>query len=461
MEIHILIIVDDATAQYTLIQYLKDLGYHHITIANSGDDALRKIESEDISLVFLDLQIKGTKDGIEIGEIIHKQFDHLILFYLTASLDQSSLQRALTTKPFHIIYKPYSIEVIKETINNAMNQMQSIKINGPSNSNHMLDKIFETVNTGICVTDIEGKFIKVNPAYCEIFGYTQQELIGNHFTLVLHESIRKYAANLHFEFISGLTEENEGKWKVVDKQGNEKEVHASSSRMIIETGKRFKVTTVTDITKREREVNKLAKALHEKDSFIQELLHRVKNNLNMISGLLFLQAEKLREKTDIYRLFQENIHRIKTVSIIHEQLYNQASFSEIDLKDYITALSKNLQSTYASAENITILLYIDDVKLHIDTAVTCGLIINEALSNSLKHAFEPGQAGEVNLIISSEGQKLNIKICDNGKGLPPHFNLENSQTLGMQLMKTLSGQLNGKLYVNDEQGTVINLSFHI
>lgn len=462
MEVHILIVEDDAIAQLTLIQYLKDLGYDHVVVVDNGDEALKKIASKEVDLVFLDIRIKGTKDGIEIGEIINKTFESIPFFYLTASTDKHTIERACKTKPYSIIHKPYDIKVLEQAMSSVLNYIQSTKVSSSLSSSHVLDMIVETANIGICVTDIHGKFVKVNQAYCEIYGYTRQELIGQDFTLVLPENTKKYAANLHFEFIQGLTEESSGEWKVIDKQGNEKEIYLTAGRMITETGERYKITTITDITERKQNLEKLKKALHEKDTFAREFHHRVKNNFNIISGLLFLQSEKVREKPDIYTLFQESINRIKTMSVIHEQLYNQESFSKIDLREYVTALSNNLQSAcIASEESVTIHLHIDDVVLDVDKAIACGLIINEALSNSLKYAFEADQAGEIKLNISNHDQRVNIKISDNGKGLPSNFDLENSRTLGMQLIKILSNQLNGKLSVNTEQGTVINLTFDI
>lgn len=326
----------------------------------------------------------------------------------------------------------------------------------------MLNKIFEAAKAGICVIDIHGKFVKVNQAYCDMFGYTRQELIGNDFTVTFPENTKKYAANLHQACIEGLTEEASGEWKIIDKQGNEKEVYVTAGRVATETGQIYSITTVTDITEEKREIERIKIALQEKDMFVRKLHHLVKNNFNVISGLLILQSQHVRENPDVYNLFLESINRIKAVSITHEQVHSQDSFSEIDLREYVIALSNNLRSTYAaSAKNITVHLHIDDIKLHIDKAITCGLIINEALSNSFKYAFEPHQAGEIKLMVVNNGCKLNIKISDNGKGLPPHFSLENARTLGMQLIKILSNQLSAEFYISSEQGTEINLAFSI
>lgn len=461
-QLHILIVEEDTRAQLILSRYLKDLDYNHITIADNGDEALKKIASEEIDMIFLNIRIKGTKSGIEIGKIISQQFVHIPFFYLTMEIDQQTLEEALYTHPFSIIHEPYDKEELKQTIASAINHLQIAKVNSRLNSSHALNMIFETTHTGICIIDIQGKFVKVNQAYCEIFGYTRQELIGKDFTIIFPERTKKYAANLHLEYIKGLTEESNGEWKVIDKRGNEKEVYLAVGRMVTETGESYKVTTVTDITEKKREGEKLKKMLQEKDMFVRKLHHLVKNNLNIISGLLLLQSEKLRAKPDVYGLYQESLNRIKPIIMIHEQLHSYESFSDIDLREYVTALNSSLQSTYGtSAKNITVHLHIDDIKLDVDKAITCGLIINEMLSNSYKHAFEPDQPGEIKLSITIEGYQVIIKISDNGRGLPSSFILENAHTLGMQLIKTLSAQLNSRLYINREQGTEITLSFNI
>lgn len=327
-------------------------------------------------------------------------------------------------------------------------------------SAYLQDQIFETANIGMCVTDIYGNFVKVNTIYCEMFGYSRQELLGKPFILILPEDARKYAASLHYEFLQGLTEEHSGEWKLMDKLGHIKEVSITDGRIITDTGEKYKITTVTDITEKNRDMGKLQKALQEKDSFIKEMHHRIKNNMNVISGLLFLQAEKVKNNPGTYRLFQESMDRIKAMSIIHEQLYNQHNFSAISMKEYVSSLSRNLQSTYIkTAHKVAVDLNIDDIQLDMDKAIACGLIINEAVSNSLKYAFPPSQPGKIGVHMFTENERVTMKIHDNGKGLDPDFDLQKTSTLGMQLIKILSGQLKGKLFIDGSQGTVVNLIF--
>lgn len=327
---------------------------------------------------------------------------------------------------------------------------------------HVQHMILDCVNAGVCMIDAKGKFVKVNAAFCSMCGYTQQELLGEHFSIILPEGVKKYAGNLHHEILHGLTDESDGEWQVADRQGCMKEVYASTKVLATDTGEKFTVVTVTDIAERKGGVERLQKVLQEKETFAKEVHHEVKNSLNIISGLLFLQAEKVKDNPETYHLFKESMSRLKAVALIHEQLYSQHNFSSIDLKTYISSLSRNLQSSYMpTAQNVTIDLNIDDVAIAVDQAIACGLIINEAVSNSLKHAFEPEQPGKIWLSIINNRKQLKVTIRDNGKGLPPDFELQKAHTLGMEIIKVLSNQLNGEIFIEGNHGTEVRLVFNI
>lgn len=341
----------------------------------------------------------------------------------------------------------------------GVGKSSSKEISLPDHAQH---KILDHVSAGICIIDAGGKVAKVNSAFCDICGYSRQELLGEHFNIILPEGVKKYAGSLHQDLIQGIAEESGGEWQVVDRQGCMKEVCADIRILTTDTGEKFTVVTVTDPVERKGEVERLQKALQEKDNFVKEVHHEVKNNFNVISGLLFLQAEKVKDNPELYELFKESMNRLKTVAMIHEQLNSQSNFFSISLKTYVSSLSRNLQSSYVqTAQNITVDLNIDDVAIAVDKAIACGLIIYEAVSNSLKHAFEAEQPGKIWLSILNVGRQLKIVIRDNGKGLPPDFELQKTHTLGMDIIKVFSGQLNGELLVEGNNGTEVRLLFDI
>ncbi|MGD1890278.1 MAG: histidine kinase dimerization/phosphoacceptor domain -containing protein [Cyclobacteriaceae bacterium] len=459
----ILIVEDDAIAQLTILQYLRDLGYENVVTVNNGSDALTTIESSSIDLIFLDIRIRGEMDGVDTAKQIQKKTSDLPLIFLTASTDRQTIQRAMDCQPYSIIYKPYDLAILQKSISGALNyKTYHDKVN-QLNSRHMLDQILDAADVGICVTNDQGRFVRVNKAYCAIYGYSEQELIGQPFTIVLPENIHKYAETLHREYLAGETEESNGEWQVLDKQGNQKDVYVTAGRLTTEDGQQYKITTVTDVTERKQDVRKLTQALDEKDSYAREIHHRVKNNINIISGLLYLQDEKVKDSPFVYDLFHESISRIKSLSLIHEQLYRNDNYTSINLKEYVHSLVGNVESTFRDkAQQISIIQEISAIPLDVDKAIACGLVINEVLTNSFKYAFPVDKnhsSAQIRIQAYAEDEAMHIIINDNGVGLPAEFDLEKSNSLGFQLIANLTRQLNGKLELSSREGTKMHLQF--
>jgi len=459
----ILIVEDDAIAQLTFLQYLRDLGYENALTVDNGADALKTIESSSIDLVFLDIRIRGEMDGVDTAKHIKEKDSDLPLIFLTASTDRQTIQRAMVCQPYSIIHKPYDLAILQKSISGALNyKTYHDKVN-QLNSRHMLDQILETADVGICVTNDQGRFVKVNKAYCAIYGYSEQELIGQSFTIVLPENIHKYAETLHREYLAGETEESNGEWQALDKQGNPKDVYVTAGRLITEEGQRYKITTVTDVTERKQDIRKLTQALDEKDSYAREIHHRVKNNINIISGLLYLQAEKVKDRPFVYDLFHESISRIKSLSLIHEQLYRNDNYTSINLKEYVYSLVGNVESMFREkAQQVRISQEVSAVPLEVDKAIACGLVINEVLTNSFKYAFPNEKVltlAQIRMQAYAKDGTMYIIISDNGVGLPAEFDLENSNSLGFQLIANLTRQLNGKIELSSREGTTMHLEF--
>ncbi|MBE9167284.1 PAS domain S-box protein [Pleurocapsales cyanobacterium LEGE 06147] len=210
-----------------------------------------------------------------------------------------------------------------------------------------------------------------------------------------------------------------------------------------------------DITER-----KQAKALKEKEILLKEIHHRVKNNLQVICSLLNLQARSLKDKL-ILEQFKESQNRVRAMALIHEQLYQSPNLSRINLAEYIYNLTNNLFCSYTIYDlNITKKIEINrDFFLDIDTAVPCGLIINELVSNALKYAFKIRKKGEIYIqAMPDEEGNLVLTISDNGRGLPPDFDLEQTKSLGLKLVKNLTNQLRGEIKVNSDLGTQFQIT---
>jgi PAS domain S-box-containing protein len=218
--------------------------------------------------------------------------------------------------------------------------------------------------------------------------------------------------------------------------------------------------------KKEMQVRKitedeLKKSLAEKEVLLKEVHHRVKNNMQIISSILNLQAHSIKNK-EIKKLFEDSQDRIKSMALVHENLYKTKDFSRIDFETYVSSLVHNLFRSYSiEVNNIQYNLDLEKVYLSIDIAIPCGLIINELVSNSLKHAFVNSNKGVIFVQLKKSGSEISIVVADNGKGLKKAFDMQNTQSLGLQLVYTLVEQIDGKISQESVNGTKFIINFSV
>jgi two-component sensor histidine kinase/ligand-binding sensor protein len=209
-----------------------------------------------------------------------------------------------------------------------------------------------------------------------------------------------------------------------------------------------------------RAEERLKVSLLEKDVLLREIHHRVKNNLQIVSTLLGLQSDYLSDEQTL-RFFRESQERIMSMALVHEKLYQSRDFAAIDFSGYITELTEYLFRSYLKAgENITLKIDAEDVSITIDQAVPCGLIINELVTNSMKHAFPRGRKGEVSvgLHVDADGRVM-LNVADNGVGLPTWLDFRHTESLGLQIVNMLARQLQGTLEAKSGNGTTITVCF--
>jgi two-component sensor histidine kinase len=207
-----------------------------------------------------------------------------------------------------------------------------------------------------------------------------------------------------------------------------------------------------------RDEEELKKSLAEKEVLLKEIHHRVKNNMQIISSLLNLQIQ-FEDLDETISVLKESQGRIKSMAIIHEKLYQSSSLSNINFKEYIEKLIRDIYYSYGILNGfIESVLEIDDINLNIDTAIPLGLIINELVTNSIKYAF-PENIGRITIKLVSNNDQHELTIADNGTGISEDLILESSKTLGLQLVNSLINQLDGKLEVDTSQGTKFKIIF--
>ncbi|MBI3651783.1 MAG: PAS domain-containing protein [Acidobacteria bacterium] len=217
-----------------------------------------------------------------------------------------------------------------------------------------------------------------------------------------------------------------------------------------------------DITERVKAEAALKASLQEKETLLKEIHHRVKNNLQVIASLLSLQSSFVRDP-HIFALCQESQHRVKTMALIHEKLYQSENLSHINFGEYINNLATYLLRSYSSSARETQFeIQAEAVLLTIDTAIPCGLIVNELFSNALKHGQAEGGDSRVGITIVRVGE-TGVRLCvaDNGQGFPAHLDFRKTESLGLQLVGDLVRQIKGTLELENHSGTSFIVSFNL
>jgi two-component sensor histidine kinase/CheY-like chemotaxis protein len=204
----------------------------------------------------------------------------------------------------------------------------------------------------------------------------------------------------------------------------------------------------------------LRASLEEKVALLKEVHHRVKNNLQFICSLLSLQADRIKDPS-VVELFAESRNRVRSMALVHENLYRGASFARISMRPHIQSLCAHCARAYGmNDQRVELVTQIGDDSLDLDRALNCSLIINELVSNSLKHAFPGGRAGRVTVEFQFSGERLWIlTVADNGVGLPPGLEVGQSDSLGLQLVHDLTLQLGGTIAVSSKEGTAFTITF--
>jgi two-component sensor histidine kinase len=293
---------------------------------------------------------------------------------------------------------------------------------------------------GIMVVDAAGIIRYANPAAQQLFDRTWEELLGKPFgsPVLVGE-----AAELNLVQRGGAVGVVEMRTGAVEWQGAE-----------------AFLVTLRDITTRKRAEERIVADLREKEVLLKEIHHRVKNNLQVVSSLLNLQKEQVHDLRD-GELLQECRNRVRAMALVHDTLYRSSDLSRIEFREYLEILLVDLtRACLVEPGRITVRMIGEPVTLGIDTAVPCGIIVNELVTNALRHAFPEERSGVIEVNLTQENDVIRITVTDNGAGMPSELDPTTSDTLGFNLVTILVGQIGGNLAVTSSpQGTAFSVRF--
>lgn len=294
--------------------------------------------------------------------------------------------------------------------------------------------------------------IDINPAFEEIIGISREDSVGKNASELYHSENPPYIEIYSDVAQTGNSTRFETYFEPLNKYFDISVFSPSKDRF---------VTVFEDISNRRISEDKIKASLKEKEVLLQEIHHRVKNNMQIISSLLNLQTRYVGNDKVALDVLKESQNRVTTMAMIHEKLYQSNDFMNIDIGSYIEKLVKDLLYSYAIPKGrIVPNIYSDDIQLNIETSIPCGLIISELVSNSLKYAFPDDRIGEILISLRATDNGYILTVGDDGIGLPENFDYTNTDSLGLELVNNLVDQIDGTIQLDNSSGTKFVIKFH-
>ena len=328
-----------------------------------------------------------------------------------------------------------------------------------------LNATLHSIGEGVIVCDLAGRVNRINDTALRITGWQREAAIGTPVTRVFplvdgrtgDPADDPVAKVLRSGEVVGLSNSTTLK----SKRGEEYRIADSAAPIKGDDGKMLGVIVVfRDVTEKYRRDQEIREALREKETLLQEIHHRVKNNLNIVSSLLTLQADSVESAEDAKKALLESRNRVYSMAMIHEDLYSTEDMTRVDMSFYISNLVRELSNFYQKAEVLDIHTEVQDLQLDITRAVPCGIILNELVTNAMKHGLTGEGRGEVWIRLSKKEEELvELAVCDSGPGMPEDFDLGKNESLGLQLVSVLARQLDGDLSIQSGERTCFLVRF--
>lgn len=328
-----------------------------------------------------------------------------------------------------------------------------------------LESIFENKSDVImCTLDSRYNITSFNSKLREFVVYNlgMNLKIGMNFMDILLSSVSDKVKKNLLEYYGEASKGNPIQFEGILKNKHDKNIWLETflSPITVEGRSEYDLAVMAmDITEKKETQLEITKSLQEKEVLLKEVHHRVKNNLQVISSILNLQSSYVKDENTL-EILRESQNRVKSMSFIHESLYRSKDFSQVNFSDYLNNLINNVVHTFLLPDK-DVMLKIDlgAVNLNLDQAIPCGLILNELLTNAMKYAFVNIEDPELYIRLEEKDNMVYIYIEDNGIGLPEDFKIDESDSLGLQLVQTLTDQLDGTLNFKTQEGTKYLLTF--
>ncbi|MFZ5427067.1 MAG: sensor histidine kinase [Thermodesulfobacteriota bacterium] len=328
-------------------------------------------------------------------------------------------------------------------------------------SERRLRAIFEQAAVGLVQYAPDGRYLSANKRFQEICGYSLEELGSFSFQDITHPGDIQESQDNVRALRDGELQSFTLDKRYVRKDGEVIWVRATISAVRANSGEvDYFIGVVEDITARKAAEEALKSSLAEKEVLLREIHHRVKNNLQVISSLLYLQSENVTNP-EALEMFRESRSRITTMALVHEELYRSSDLSGVNIREYVNKLVPRLGAAFGAGRGLEYRVEARDAELVIDQAIPFGLIVNELVTNAVKHAFGGRDCGVITVEAGMVDGVMCLKVSDNGNGLPAGFDAAATPTLGMQLILQLTKQLRGEIEIETGTGASFTMVFPV
>ncbi len=469
-------IAHETTQRKKIEEELKDSEEKYRELFNNANDmiTLNTINDDGLPGNFIDInQVGINRLGYSRNEFLKMTPADIVADDKISEMPKNALKLSKNGHvEFEIVHQTKNGKLIPVEINNHQFKLNGKKvalaisrdISGRKKVENALKKsemkyrtIFENVQDMFYQTDNKWIITEISPSVERYSGYKPSELIGKSVeTLYSNPEDRQL-------LLKKIEENGEAvDYEIVLKTKDNKILYVSSNVHFLYDPYNNVIGvegSLRDVTERKNIEIQLKNSLVEKEMLLKEIHHRVKNNLMIISSLLNLQSSYIKDK-ESQEIFKESQNRAKSMALIHERLYQSTDLKKIDFGDYIESLSSELFNTYVTQNSIIELkINVEDIFLDINTAIPLGLIVNELITNSLKHAFPEGRKGEIDVNFHKKDDYYEFILMDNGVGFPDTIDYKNTESLGMQIITNLTEQIDGNIELNNENGTTFKISF--
>jgi PAS domain S-box-containing protein len=327
-------------------------------------------------------------------------------------------------------------------------------------SEEKFKNIFEYSPVGISITSVTG-VLKTNKAFCKILGYDENELSNLNWKDISYPEDIEHNQNILDSILAGEKISDQWQKRYIHKNGNIiwAEIYTALLRDRNNVPLYF-ISTIVDITERKHAEEKIKALLEEKELFIKEVHHRIKNNMSTVVGLLSLQAGALKDPSAIEALMVAR-SRVQSMMLLYDKLYRSSDFNKMSLKEYISPLIDEILGNFPNMNSVTIEKQIDDFILEARIFFPIGIIVNELITNAMKYSFKGRDRGLIRISALCNNNHVIITVEDNGIGLPESIDINNSTGFGLKLVDMLAHQIGGKITIERRNGTKFILEFTI